>query len=163
MNVTAEWRQGLSFTGTAGSGFTVPLVSGPEAGGPNDGFEPLELLALSLAGCTAMDVISILEKKKQAVSAFEVKVHTRQAHEYPHVFTRAVITYKVTGHNLQEHALLRSIELSASKYCPVQAMLGRVIPIELIYEIYEHDESGKPRLVKQGEYRPPPDQATAMV
>lgn len=154
MNATVAWRQGLSFTGKADTGFEVPLGADPEVGGANDGFRPLELMAVSLAGCTAMDVISILTKKKQEVTAFEVKVHAEQAEEFPKVFTQAVIAYLVTGHAVDEAAVLRAIELTATKYCPAQAMLGKVVPMELVYEIYEDEGSGKTRLAKQGKYQP---------
>jgi putative redox protein len=154
MNATVAWSQGMSFTGKADTGFEVPLGADPEVGGANDGFRPLELMAISLAGCTAMDVISILVKKKQDVTAFEVKVHTQQAVEFPKVFTQAVITYRVTGHTVDEAAVLRAIELSATKYCPAQAMLGEVVPMELVFEIYEDEGIGKTRLVNQGKYQP---------
>jgi putative redox protein len=154
MNTSVAWHQGLSFTGIADTGFEVPLGAEPEVGGANDGFHPLELMAVSLAGCTAMDVISILTKKKQEVTAFEVKVHAEQAEEFPKVFTQAVITYLVTGHAVDEAAVVRAIELTATKYCPAQAMLGKVVPMELVYEIYEEEGGGKKRLAKQGKYQP---------
>ena len=153
MNATVAWHQGLSFTGKADTGFEVPLGADPEVGGADDGFRPLELMAISLAGCTAMDVISILTKKKQEVTVFEVTVHAEQAEEFPKVFTRAVITYLVTGHAVDEAAVLRAIELTATKYCPAQAMLGKVVPMELVYEIYEDEGSGKTRLAKRGKYQ----------
>jgi putative redox protein len=153
MEAKVNWHAGLHFTGTAGRGFTVPLGADPEAGGAADGFGPLELMAVSLAGCTGMDVISILQKKKQQVSAFEVAVHAEQAADHPHVFTHAVITYRVTGRGVDEKAVLRAIELSATKYCPAQAMLGKAFPMDLMYEIYEEGgEEGRP--VKVGQYRP---------
>jgi len=152
MDAKVTWRQGLSFTGTADTGFEVPLGADLEAGGANDGFRPLELMAVSLAGCTAMDVVSILAKKKQDVTAFEVKVHADRAEEFPKVFTQIVITYLVAGHAVDEAALLRAIELSATKYCPAQAMLGKVVPMELNYELYEEEGGGKKRLVKLGAY-----------
>jgi putative redox protein len=155
MNASVKWHQGMSFTGSADSGYEVPLGAEPEVGGARDGFEPLELMAVSLAGCTAMDVISILTKKKQKVTDFEVKVKTARATEFPKVFTHAIITYLVTGHAVDEMALLRSIELSATKYCPAQAMLGKVLPIELVYELYEDEENGKARLAKKGVYQQP--------
>jgi putative redox protein len=154
MNASAAWRQGLSFTGKADTGCEVPLGADLEVGGANDGFRPLELMAVSLAGCTAMDVISILTKKKQEVTAFEVKVHAEQAEEFPKVFTQAVITYLVTGLAMDEAAVLRAIELTATKYCPAQAMLGKVVPMELVYEIYEDEGSGKTRLTNKGKYQP---------
>jgi putative redox protein len=154
MKAYVTWSKGLSFTGQADSGFKLPLGTEPVLGGANDGFEPLELMAISLAGCTAMDVISIMTKKKQEVTAFKVNVTTKQAEEFPKVFTQAVITYEVNGHSVDETALLRAIELSATKYCPAQAMLGKVVPMELVYEIYEDEGSGMKRLVKQGKYHP---------
>ena len=155
MDAKVIWQQGLHFTGTAATGFEVPLGAEAELGGANDGFRPLELMAVSLAGCTAMDVISILKKKQQAVTAFEVKVQADQAQEFPKVFTHTFITYLVTGHNLDELAVRRSIELSATKYCPAQAMLGKVVPMELHYEIYEGESAEKRTLVKNGTYSLP--------
>jgi putative redox protein len=155
MNASVTWRQGLSFTGKADSGYEVPLGGEPETGEAREGFEPLELMAISLAGCTAMDVISILTKKRQTVTDFEVKVKTERATEFPKVFTHAVITYLVTGQNVDEAAVVRSMELSATKYCPAQAMLGKVFPIDLVYEIYEDEGNGKKRLTKKGEYKLP--------
>jgi putative redox protein len=154
MDAKVIWKQGLSFTGKADTGFEVPLGADPEVGGANDGFRPLELMAVSLAGCTAMDVVSLLKKKQQDVTAFEVKVHADQADEFPKVFTHMVITYLVTGHNMDEAAVVRSIELSAAKYCPAQAMLGKVVPMDLVYEIYEDEGGGKTKIMKQGVCQP---------
>lgn len=150
MNINVSWKNGMSFSGFAESGFEVPLGTDPSLGGSDDGFRPLELMAISLAGCTAMDVISILKKKQQAVIGFDVKVHTDQTTDHPKVFTRAVITYIVTGNNIEETAVTRAIGLSATKYCPAQAMLGKVMQMELLYEIY--DEQGG--LVKSGKFVP---------
>jgi putative redox protein len=152
MDARVIWQQGLSFTGTSNSGFEVPLGTDIDSGGNNDGFRPLELMGVSLAGCTAMDVVSILRKKQQKVTAFDVKVHSDQAADHPKVFTHTVITYLVTGHGLDEKALQRSIELSTTKYCPAVAMLDKVAPIEFCYEIYEGEGSDDRKLVKTGTY-----------
>lgn len=135
MDAKVTWKNGMTFTGSADTGFEVPLGAHPDVGGANDGFRPLELMAVSLAGCTAMDVISIVRKKKQEVAAFEVKVHADQQGEHPHVFTSIVIEYHFSGTNIEEAAVLRAIELSATKYCPAQAMLGKVVPMEMKYFI----------------------------
>jgi len=152
MDAKVTWQDGMHFSGTATSGFEVALGAEVEVGGAEDGFRPLELMAVSLAGCTAMDVISILKKKQQKVTAFEVKVRAAQAQDFPKVFTNSLIIYEVTGHNLDEQALRRSIELSATKYCPAQAMLGKVVPMELRYEIYEGESASSRALVKTGTY-----------
>lgn len=151
MEANINWHKGLSFTGSADTGFQVPLGASTELGGANDGFRPLELMAVSLAGCTAMDVISILSKKRQQVTAFNVHVHATQAEDHPRVFIHAVITYQVTGIGIEEDALRRAIELSATRYCPAQSMLTRVVPMDLNYEIYAEDGT----LVKKGTLIPP--------
>jgi putative redox protein len=147
------WQGGMKLDGTADSGHIVPLSAKPSEGGDGSGFTPMELIATGLAGCTALDVISILSKKRQDVTDFEVQVHASRAAEHPKVFTAAVIEYIVTGRGVDEAAVVRSIELSATHYCPAHAMFHKVFPIEMKYHIYEAGEDGERRLVKSGEYR----------
>lgn len=137
MQASVTWQGRMSFTGTADSGFTIPLGTTPAVGGDNDGFRPLELMAISLAGCTAMDVISILNKKRQEVTAFEVRVQAEQASEHPRNFTRMQIEYIFTGRNLNPKAIERAIELSEQKYCPAQSMLSKAVALEHSYTIHE--------------------------
>jgi len=131
MEAKVIWKNRMSFIGSAESGFELPLGASPEVGGDNDGFRPMELLAIGLAGCTAMDVISILQKKKQEVTAFEVRVHAERAEEHPRVFTRMVIEYIVSGINVERSAVERAVQLSSEKYCPAQAMFSKILPLEL--------------------------------
>jgi putative redox protein len=137
MKTKVVWKEGLSFISTSADGYTIPLGSEPEVGGNGEGFRPMELLAIGLAGCTAMDVISILQKKRQDITAFEVQVDTDRATEHPKVFTHITVEYIVTGHNVQASAVERSIELSVTKYCPAQAMLEKACKIEHRYSIIE--------------------------
>lgn len=130
MDAKVIWKKGLSFEGSADSGFKIPLGTSSEQGGADDGFSPLELLAIGLAGCTAMDVISILSKKRQEVSEFEVNVHAERAQDHPKVFTRVLIEYVVSGKNIDQAAVERAVELSETKYCPAEAMLKKAVPIE---------------------------------
>jgi putative redox protein len=154
MDAKVTWQQRMTFSGSADTGFTVPLGAEAGVGGDEDGFRPMELIATGLAGCTAMDVISILQKKRQDVTAFEVQVHASRSEEHPKVFTSAEIEYVVVGRGLDEAALLRAIELSATRYCPAQAMFEKVFPITLKYQLYE-EEDGQRRLVKSGDYTLP--------
>ena len=154
MEAKAIWQQRMTFTGQADSGFPLTLGTDASVGGDNDGVRPMELVAIGLAGCTAMDVISVLNKKRQTVTAFEVQVHANRAKEFPKVFTDAVIEYFITGHAVSEEAVIRAIELSATRYCPAQAMLAKVFPIELKYNIYEDEGEGQATLVKSGIYVP---------
>ena len=92
MQAQVNWKEGMSFTGTADTGFEVPLGASEAVGGANDGFRPLELMLVSLAGCTAMDVLSILRKKRQEVTDFKVSVDADRSdeHQSPGWATRIV-------------------------------------------------------------------------
>ena len=140
----------MVFDGKSASGFPFQMDADSSYGGTKSGVRPMEMIALGLAGCTAMDVISILQKKRQQVTQFEVSVDAPRSPDYPQVFTKAVITYIVTGRNVDETAVLRSIELAATKYCPAQIMLLQAFPMDLQYEIYEDEVDGNKRLTHQG-------------
>ncbi len=137
MDAKVTWQGGMAFDATASSGFHVKLDTVPDVGGSNDGFRPLEMMLISLAGCTAMDVISILRKKRQDITSFEVRVQADQTSDHPHVFTKATVEYVLTGRKIQPEAVRRAIELSETKYCPAQAMLKQVFPMELTFTIHE--------------------------
>ena len=130
-----EWKGGLSFVGTAKAGYEVPLGAPARVGGSDDGFHPMELLGVGLAGCTGMDVISILQKKRQEVEQFEVLVHTQRDDDHPRVWTRVHIEYIISGRDIDPKAVERAIELSATKYCPAQHMFSKFIEITTNYEI----------------------------
>ena len=150
MKVAVQWQENMTFLGTPDSGFAVQMDADSSFGGTNRGVRPMEMIALGLAGCTAMDVISVLQKKRQQVTKFEVRVNAPRSHDHPKVFTKALITYVVTGKNVSESAVLRSIELAATKYCPAQLMLSEVFPMELHYEIHEDNGDGTQQLAVQG-------------
>ncbi|MEN6410615.1 MAG: OsmC family protein [Anaerolineaceae bacterium] len=139
MEAKVTWKGVLGFDGSADTGFSVPLDGAPEVGGAGAGFLPMELIATGLAGCTAMDVISILRKKQQDVTAFEVKVHAQRADAHPKVFTHIILEYLVTGRNVDPAAVERAIELSETKYCPAQSMLSKAVAIEHQYQIFNAD------------------------
>lgn len=160
MDAIVKWQGRLTFTGQADSGFTLPLGSEVDKGGDDDGFRPMELILIGLAGCTAMDVISILSKKRQDVTSFDVQVHADRAEEHPKVFTEAVIEYTVVGHDIDEAAVLRAIELSARRYCPAQAMFGQIMPMELKYSIYEDQGAGQRALARRGVYTLPAEEVS---
>ncbi len=149
MDVLLNWKSKMAFEGAGDSGFTQKIDAEESVGGENSAARPMELIALGLAGCTGMDVVSILQKKKQDVKDFQVKVRAERAEEHPKVFTYATIEYLVTGKNIDAAAVLRAIELSAEKYCPAQAMLSKAFPIKLIYKIFDEDEN----LTSEGEYK----------
>lgn len=150
MDAKVTWKSNLAFEAVADSGKTILMDSASDAERLGPG--PMELVAMSMAGCTAMDVISILEKKKQDVTHFEVKVHADRSDGYPKVYTRAELEYQVTGHAVDEASVVRAIELSIKKYCPVHAMLSQAFPITQRYVIFEEEGNGARRIVAEGNY-----------
>lgn len=152
MDITLNWKGRMTFEGAGPSGFQQRFDSDAAVGGDNSGARPMEFIGLGLAGCTAMDVISILSKKKQNVTDFQVQFHGSRAEEHPKVFTEGVIEYLIYGTDIDETAVLRAVGLSADKYCPAQAMLSKAFPIRLIYKIFDANSK---ELVKEGEYIQP--------
>jgi putative redox protein len=124
---------GVAFRAMGGSGFQLRFDNPP---GP-DGASPMELVALASAGCTASDVISILQKKQQQVVGFEVNVVALRATEHPKVFTEIDLEYVVTGRAIDPKAVERAIELSLTKYCSVNLMLEKAVKINHRYRIVE--------------------------
>jgi putative redox protein len=112
---------GLRFTVRTGSGHELVL----DDGAGNTGPRPVEMLLVGQVGCTGMDVISILQKKRQVVTRYEVSVTADQRDEpQPAIFTRADVVHLVEGPAVDEAAVRRAIELSATRYCSVAAMLS---------------------------------------
>lgn len=98
---------------------------------------PLELLLVALGGCTAVDVISILRKKRERVTDYRVEVRGQRREEHPRSFTRMELRHIVRGHNVSDKAVARAIELSETKYCSVAATLRPGVEIVTSYEIIE--------------------------
>ncbi len=128
---------GMQFIGTADSGHAIVMDALPNVGGNDTGARPIELLPIALGGCTGMDVISILRKKKQNVSKFEMNVTGEQAEDYPHKYTSMHIEYVVKGKDISEDAVKRAIELSMAKYCAVGATLSGTAKITHSYKIIQ--------------------------
>lgn len=139
-----EWRAGMMFHATTTTGHQIILDALPP-GGEDRGPKPIELLLTALAGCTGMDVISILEKKREPVIEFSVDVEGTRAATHPMIYTDIEIVYRVRG-DVSPAALERAIELSKTKYCGVHAMLEHSAHITTRYEI-EPAEILEPELV----------------
>jgi putative redox protein len=114
--------------------------------GPGTAPGPKEIVLAALAGCTSMDVASILRKKRQAATRYEVAVSGESADEHPRVFVTITVEHRVSG-EVEPEALRRSIELSATRYCPVNAMLSALVTIEHWYRLNDADDSGASVLV----------------
>jgi putative redox protein len=136
---SATLLSGMHFVGDI-EGFRIDLDAEETAGGTGAGLQPHRLLLQALAGCTAMDVISILRKKRQQVSGLKVEVQGIRADQHPKVYTQINVLYRVSGKNVDSQAVERAIELSRTRYCPVMAMLGKVAEIHTRYNIEEEGE-----------------------
>jgi putative redox protein len=127
----------MQFVGTADSGHAVVMDAHASVGGNNTGSRPMELLLMAFGGCSGMDVISILRKKKQDVNKLEINVEGEQAGDYPKMYISLHIEYVVTGKDISEDAVKRAIELSLGKYCSVGATLGKAAKITHSYKIIQ--------------------------
>ncbi|MBN2013420.1 OsmC family protein [candidate division KSB1 bacterium] len=137
MEAHVKLVEGISLVGRANSNHWIPM-DGPETTGGNDAASrPVELVLIGLGGCTGMDVLSILQKKRVPFTDFEVKLDSERAEDHPKVFTKIKIHFIVYGTGINPKDVERAIELSETKYCPVSAMLKHSAIIETSYEIKE--------------------------
>jgi putative redox protein len=141
MTATVTLETGMCFDAEAGSGHHVTLDAAQDGGGQDAGFRPMELLLVGLGGCTGMDVISILRKKRQQVTGYEVHVSGVRAEDHPMVFVEITAEHIVTGHHIQPEAVERAIQLSKERYCGAGAMLGKVAHLTHAFRIVEVAET----------------------
>lgn len=128
---------GMRFDAETGSGHRLTLDTTDIAGGGSAGPTPMELLLVALAGCTGMDVISILRKMRQDVTGYDVRVHGTQVDEHPRIYAEITVEHTVTGRNLNPDLVQRAVELSAERYCPVGATIHSATPITHVVRIVE--------------------------
>ncbi len=130
----------MEFRGRAPNGHELTIDTSSDHGGHALGLEPLDLVLLALGGCMGLDVISILRKKRQQVTNYDIRITAQQADEHPRVYTQIELEHVVAGRNIDENAVARAIELSETKYCPVSAMLHGTVQIHNRYSIINDDE-----------------------
>ncbi len=138
MKARVKWVEEATFMGEAGSGHAIVMDGPPDHGGRNLGARPMEMLLLGMGGCTAFDVMLILNKSRQPVIDCEVELSAERADSEPKVFTRIHVHFIVSGRGLDEKKVARAVSLSAEKYCSASIMLGRAgVEISHDYEIRE--------------------------
>jgi putative redox protein len=131
-----ELTQGFAFRATFGSGGSLMLDASPPVG-KDLGPRPMELLPAALAGCTGMDVIGILRKQRQDVTGYAVEVRAERAETHPQVLTAIAVEHVVRGRGLDPEAVRKAVELSATKYCSVGAMLRQVVDPSESYTVLD--------------------------
>ena len=129
MKARVKWVEKRTFLGESGSGHSVVMDGAPDAGGRDLGIRPMETLLLGMGGCTAFDVVHILEKARETVIDCELEIEADRAEEDPKVFPQIKIRYIVSGKNLSRDKVQRAVDLSAEKYCSASIMLGKVANI----------------------------------
>lgn len=134
MKATVQWCQDRLFLGKSGSGHAVVMDGPPEAGGQNLGVRPMEMLLLGMGGCASFDVVSILEKMQQPVTACVAELQAERAEVEPKTFTKINIHFKISG-AVDAGKAERAVKLSAEKYCSASIMLGKMAEITHSFEV----------------------------
>ena len=135
MKARIKWVEGRTFVGESGSGHKVVLGTGAGPDSPTPGPSPMEMVLIGTGGCSAFDVVHILEKGREAVEDCVVEMDADRADQDPRVFTRIHMHFIVSGKGLKPEAVARAIELSAEKYCSASIMLAKTATITHDFEI----------------------------
>lgn len=137
MQARVKWLDHMSFVGESGSGHSVVMDGSPDAGGRNLAARPMEMVLIGMGGCTAFDVVMILQKARQPIDDCIVEISAERAEEIPKVFTRIHVHYIVKGRGLSEKQVEKAIHLTAEKYCSVSIMLAATAEVTHDFEIVE--------------------------
>lgn len=137
MKARVQLVEGMTFVAESGSGHAVVVDAAPDVGGRNLGARPMELVLMGTGACSAIDVVLILRKARQAVTGCVVEMDSDRAPEDPKVFTRIHFHYVITGKGLAATHVERAIKLSKEKYCSATAMLAGTADITTDYELRE--------------------------
>ena len=140
MKATVKWLDHMSFVGESGSGHSIVMDGAPDVGGRNMGVRPMEMVLLGLGGCTAFDMVLILQRQRQAISDCQVEIEAERAEEVPKVFTKIHVHYIVKGSGLDPKKVERAVNMTAEKYCSVSIMLSASVELTHDFEIVEQQE-----------------------
>jgi putative redox protein len=140
MKATVKWLDHMSFVGEAGSGHSIVMDGAPDVGGRNMGVRPMEMVLLGLGGCTAFDMVLILQRQRQAIIDCQVEIEAERAETTPKVFTKIHVHYIVKGSGLDPKKVERAVHMTAEKYCSVSIMLSASVELSHDFEIVEQQE-----------------------
>ncbi|WP_213611262.1 OsmC family protein [Pseudoalteromonas sp.] len=133
MQANVKWVEGNTYIGRSNSNHNVVFDAGSDGAAPS----PMEMVLMSLGGCSSVDVVSILKKTKQEFSSVDVQLTAERAETAPRVFTKINLHFVVTGNNVSEKHLERAVSLSAEKYCSVALMLDKTVEITHSHEVVQ--------------------------
>ena len=132
-----QWQEQVRFSGQADSGHNVTIDGPKEAGGENAGFRPMELMLLGMGGCIAFDVLTILKKMRQEVTAYHVNIEAERADDPPRVYTSAKLEHVLQGKGLKASSIARAIELAETTHCSGSAMFAKTAKVTNTFRIIE--------------------------
>ncbi|WP_422349509.1 OsmC family protein [Flagellimonas sp.] len=136
-HITTKWLGEMAFESNNPSGHTFKIDAGPDDGGKGEGFRPKALMLSSLAGCSGLDVASLIKKMKLEVDDFSIETIANLTDEHPKYYDKVVIEYHFHGSNLNENKLQKAIDLSVEKYCGVMEMFRRFAELD-INTVFHH-------------------------
>jgi putative redox protein len=136
--VTTKWLGGMAFESDNASGHTIKIDVDAENGGENSGLRPKALMLSSLAGCSGLDVASLMKKMKLEVRAFEIQTEANLTDEHPKFYDAVTISYHFFGSNLVEDKLQKTVDLSVERYCGVMEMFRQFAKLE-IKTVFHHE------------------------
>jgi putative redox protein len=137
MQATIKWVDGVMFVGETGSGHALVIDGPPDHGGRNMGMRPMELILLGVGSCSSFDVVQILQKGRNDVTACVAEVTAERVDAIPSVFSKIHLHFIVSGHDLKPAAVERAVKLSAEKYCSASIMLSKAVEITHDFEVIE--------------------------
>ena len=139
MEVKVSWNgpSGMSFRAETGTGHMVAMDGAPEAGGHNLAPRPMEMLLVGTGGCSAFDVVLILQRGRENVLGCEVTLQAERAETDPKVFTKINFHFVVSGRGLKPAAVERAIKLSHEKYCSASIMMAATAELTTSFEVVE--------------------------
>ncbi|MFC4932127.1 OsmC family protein [Massilia sp. GCM10023247] len=139
MEVKVSWNgpSGMSFRAQTGSGHMVAMDGAPEGGGHNLAPRPMEMLLVGTGGCTAYDVVLILQRGRENVLGCDVTLQAERAETDPKVFTKINFHFVISGRNLKPAAVERAVKLSHEKYCSASIMMAKTAEMTYSFEIVE--------------------------
>lgn len=137
MSVRAMLQEGMCFDVETGSGHHLLLDAAEQNGGQDKGPRPMEMLLVALATCSGMDILAILRKKRQHITAYEVRVLGERTEDHPKIFVEIAVEHIFTGHAIRPEAVQRAIELTEERYCGASAMLGKTAKLTHTFRVVE--------------------------
>jgi putative redox protein len=135
MKTRIKYIENVCLMAESESGHSLIIDGSPEIGGRNLGVRPMEMILMGLGGCTTMDILTILRKKRQNITDCVIEIDSQRRDTIPKIFSKIHLHFIITGDNLNEKHVQQAVQLAAEKYCSVSEMLKHSVEISYDYEI----------------------------